>query len=676
MSPPGLREWSFSFKTFAASMLALWIALRIGLDRPYWAMASAYIVAQPLAGAMRSKAIYRFIGTIIGGIATLALVPNLVDAPVLLVAALSLWVGVCIYFAVLDRTPRSYVFLLAGYGAALMGFPSVDAPDAIWGVVLARAEEITLGIACTTVIGGLVFPVPLGPALLARIDNWIRDAATWGLSALAGRAEDPETADPRRRVAADAVEIGQLASQLSYDTSHLQEATLPITLLQQRIILLLPALTGAAQRIAALRQAAGLPRRLESLLQRIARWVAAGRAADIAEADRLHAEIDALEPPVEAGMGWTAIMQSALLVRLGEVVDLAHDVMALRRQIAAGERNLPALAVPRAGTEGWRQHHDHLMALHSAAAAVLATGLVCAFWIAAAWPEGAGAAALVAIACSFFAAQDDPAVNIIAFLYAAVIAILLDAVYLFAILPMVHDFGMLVVALAPTYLLLGVLAAMPATARAAGPIAFIAATQLALSSSYSADFAAYASGSIAAILGLATAAVVTRIVRSVGADWTARRLLRANHIAIARAAEMHQPMGRLVFAGRLLDRLSLIVPRLASAARGADDAAFATLTDLRVGINVVDMQRDAAELAGEVRTALDQVLEAVANHYRHRAPEPPLPSLLEAIDRAILAVTGVPAALARPLLKQLAGMRLILFPAAPPYLPSGAALAA
>jgi uncharacterized membrane protein YccC len=63
---PSWRDWIFSAKTFAGAMLALWIALRMGLDRPYWAMATAYIVAQPLTGAMRSKAAYRFYGTMLG----------------------------------------------------------------------------------------------------------------------------------------------------------------------------------------------------------------------------------------------------------------------------------------------------------------------------------------------------------------------------------------------------------------------------------------------------------------------------------------------------------------------------------------------------------------------------------------------------------------------------------
>src|SRR6516165_5463489 len=185
MLPSG-RDWIFSAKTFAGAMLALWIALRMGLDRPYWAMATAYIVAQPLTGAMRSKAAYRFYGTMLGATATLVLIPNLVDAPVLLIAGLSLWVGGCIYFAVLDRTPRSYVFLLAGYSAALIGYPLVDTPGTVWDVVLSRVEEIALGIVCTTVIGSVVLPIPLGPALTSRLDNWIQNAAVWTVNVLSG----------------------------------------------------------------------------------------------------------------------------------------------------------------------------------------------------------------------------------------------------------------------------------------------------------------------------------------------------------------------------------------------------------------------------------------------------------------------------------------------------------
>ena len=69
MQWPGLRDWLFGIRTFLAAMLALYIALALDLERPYWAMASAYIAAQPLSGATRSKALFRLYGTVIGAAA-------------------------------------------------------------------------------------------------------------------------------------------------------------------------------------------------------------------------------------------------------------------------------------------------------------------------------------------------------------------------------------------------------------------------------------------------------------------------------------------------------------------------------------------------------------------------------------------------------------------------------
>ncbi|HEX3499266.1 MAG TPA: FUSC family protein, partial [Stellaceae bacterium] len=663
---------AFSIKTFAGAMLALWIAFSIDLDRPYWAMATAYIVAQPLSGAMRSKGVYRFWGTVLGGIAVLVLVPNLVNAPELLVAALTLWTGACIYFVGLDRTPRSYVFLLAGYSAALIGFPSVDTPGAVWDIVIARVEEITLGIICTTVIGSVVFPRPLGPAVAARVDAWLQNAAAWTMAVLSGDPDSGEIRSARRRVAADAVELGMLTSHLAYDTSNLQVATRPVMLLQQRVVILLPLVSGIADRLAALRVAGGLTTKLQALLDRLAGWIRAGRSGGLEEAEGLHAAIDALEPAIDARSSWVPIMLSGLLVRLRELTDVVHDIKALRRQIAAGNPALPKLAFAPTEREPTPQHRDHVMALYSAVAGALAIALVCAYWIAAAWPEGGGAAALTAIAVSFFATQDDPVPSILKFLGAAVIALVIDAVYLFAILPLVHDFEMLVLALAPVYLFLGLLMAMPPTAPIGGPIAFIAATELALSSSYNADFAAFTNGGIAAIVGLALAAIAIRLVRSVGAEWTAERLLRRNRRDIADAALQHGIASRTAFVVLILDRLGLVVPRLAASAQNADAAVVSALADLRVGVNIVELRQHRASLPLSAHASVDAMLKGVAAHYRQRISQPPDPLVLDMIDRAIAAVTATSVAALPDLLRALVGLRRALFPEAPPYVPNPA----
>ena len=562
---PDLRAWVFSVKTFASAMLALWIALQLDLERPYWAMATVYIVAQPLSGAMRSKAAYRFIGTLVGASMTLLLVPVLVDTPVLLTGAFALWIGLCIYFSVLDRSPRAYVFLLAGYTVAFIGFPAVDTPGDIWFVVLARFEEITLGIVCTTVIGSVVFPAALGPGLTVRLDAWIKQAADWTVGVLSGDADAAALAEARRHVAGDAVEIGMLVTHLAYDTSNLQTATTPMRLLRQRVLLLLPVMNGAADRIGALREAGALTPTLQGLLDRIAGWIRDARTSDLDEVVRVRAEISALAPAIDAGASWNEVLLTGLLERMDELTRLVHDIIALRRQIRAESRRVPELLVPVAVTAHARQHRDHVMALHSAFASVLAVGAISAFWIAAGWPEGGEAASLAAVATAFFAAQDDPAPEIMSFIVGVVLALALDALYLFVILPQVDGFGMLVLALAPMYVPLGVLAGMAGrAARAAGPIAFVSATLLALQSSYSGDFAGYVNGGIAVVIGLGATAIIVRIVRSVSAEWTASRLLQRNRADIARAALRWDQASRIAFASLMVDRLSLVVPRVAA----------------------------------------------------------------------------------------------------------------
>lgn len=55
---------------------------------------------------------------------------------------LAAWLGLCVRFAMLDRTSRSYVFLLAGYTAAIIGIPSVGAPEAVGASVGVRGTRI------------------------------------------------------------------------------------------------------------------------------------------------------------------------------------------------------------------------------------------------------------------------------------------------------------------------------------------------------------------------------------------------------------------------------------------------------------------------------------------------------------------------------------------------------
>ncbi|HEY0423140.1 MAG TPA: FUSC family protein, partial [Rhodopila sp.] len=607
MQWPGLRDWMFASKTFVAAVLALYIALSLGLDRPYWAMASAYIASQPLSGATRSKAVYRLCGTVAGATAAVLLVPAFAEAPPLLSLVLALWVAGCLYLSLLDRTPRSYACMLAGYSAAIIGFPSVVAPEAIFDTALTRVEEIAIGVSLATLVAGIVFPRPVGPALITRIDAWFENARRWSIEALSDR---DTAAMEARRLAADGVEINLLASHLSYDATAWE--TVHFGQLRARMIMLIPILASIADRMAALR--ARMPQPAAALAADLVEWLESGVSGD---AQSLSARIDEMAASLSRKSDWDALLLTSLLIRMRELTGILTDCATLRRQMASPVRPAEAalhFAPEAVAAPAW--HRDHGMALLSAAACAVAILLSCTIWIATAWNEGYIAAEMVAVACSFFAAQDDPVPAIIQFLGWSLVAVVMDGILLFGVLPAASDFITVVLALAPLFLIGGVLIAMPATANGGRAFTANAATLLALQSAYTADFPAFVNSGLGFLLGLALAATVTRLIRSVGAGFGVYRLLRIIWLDLAIAAERRGNRDRARYAGLMLDRLGLIAPRLAETE--PDAAPTDALTDIRIGFNIIDLRRARHVVALPVRERIDAMLDALANAYRSR----------------------------------------------------------
>ena len=155
------------------------------------------------------------------------------------------------------------------------------------------------------------------------------------------------------------------------------------------------------------------------------------------------------------------------------------------------------------------------MALLSAIGAFIAVIVNCAFWIATGWPDGASAPMMAAIACSFFAAFDDPAPHIISFGYAAVLGAIGAAIYLFGVLPLASNFEMLVLALAPWLIVCGVLMTQPATAAVARGTAINAATMVAIHNGAVGEFEPFANSTIALLFGSWSSVLSIRLVSSV-----------------------------------------------------------------------------------------------------------------------------------------------------------------
>src|SRR5260370_12929115 len=116
--------WSaiiFALKTFAAGLLALYVAFWIGLDEPRWALLTVYVVSQPESGLVLAKGFYRALGTAAGLLVSILLVFAFPQYGELFVPSLALLTGVCNFAARAARNFMSYAFLLARYTASIVG---------------------------------------------------------------------------------------------------------------------------------------------------------------------------------------------------------------------------------------------------------------------------------------------------------------------------------------------------------------------------------------------------------------------------------------------------------------------------------------------------------------------------------------------------------------------------
>src|SRR5713101_658943 len=166
----------FAVKTFAASLLALYIAFWAGLDDPRWAFLTVFVVSQPDSALVLAKSFYRILGTIAGMLVTIALVFGLAQYGELFVAALAIWMCFCNFAARAVRNFASYGFQLAGYTVAIVGIPAALEPSGAYPLVVARCTEILLGIACAALVSRLVLVRDLSPKLIELVRALTRRA--------------------------------------------------------------------------------------------------------------------------------------------------------------------------------------------------------------------------------------------------------------------------------------------------------------------------------------------------------------------------------------------------------------------------------------------------------------------------------------------------------------------
>jgi uncharacterized membrane protein YccC len=666
MGKIGKAELIFSVNTFLAAMLALYISFAAGLDRPFWAMLTVYITSQPLVGAVRSKAVYRLCGTIVGAAMTVVIVPTFVNEPIVLTGVLSLWVGACLFISLLDRTARSYLFMLAGYTSALIGFPAVNAPAAIFTTAVLRVEEIGLGICCAALLHSLIFPRTVRAAVIAKLAAINSDLDRWWNDIIIGDQVAVELAD-RHRLAVDITDLHLVASHLPYDVDAAPHARAVTLAIEHRLVLLLPLLSAIDDRVTQIRRLDVLPPDLVPLMTDIQLWLR-DTERESGRTDELKQRCDALQRAAGHST-WAGMLTSNLSVRLVELIGTFTSVRTLTDHLRSSPLRIdPEVRIVLAERAQRHLHQDYGLAFRSALSAILAISGCCVFWIMTAWPSGSVAAMIAGVICCFFATFDDPRPGQKGFLIWTLLSFPLAALYLFAILPQVTTFETLVIALAAALIPLGMCMAVPAWYGRLMPltVGFIGA--LALNNTFAADFASFANSNLAELIGAGAALIASGLVRAVGAEAAILRMMRRSWRELAVLADGNRVPSTSRWVSLAVDRAGLVASRVARLTPSHDYSTFDSLRGVRRGINILQL-RAAAKLAGaQESVALEPVLREIAAYYRRlirNGPAMPPPSLLAAIDSSLVTISastghsGEHAAL-----DSLVGLRRSLFPTA------------
>ncbi|WP_454886284.1 FUSC family protein [Sphingomonas oryzagri] len=666
----------FSAKCFVAAMLAYYIALSIGLNRPFWAVVTSYIIAQPLAGAVLSKAVFRLIGTVLGATVSVLLVPAFVNEPAVLTLALSLWLGLCIYLAQLDRTPRAYIFLLAGYTASIIGIPSVQAPGAVFDTAILRVQEITIGILSASLIHGAVLPRTVTTVLLKRIDAILADAGRWAADSLGG-AREARLDIERRRLAIDVAELHQLSVHLPFDTERILPRVRTVRALQDTLSMLLPLAATIEDRLAELEHCpGGVPEPVAALVARVRAWIETGapRPDREATAEVLIAEARALEPlaqDAETGLVWRDMLLLNLLSRTEELVATIRDAHLLRDQVRSPSIRAISSRVPELlrATSRRPLHLDRGLALRAAFGTIATIALGCTFWIVTAWKDGGGAVLIAGIACALFGGLDNPRAAIGKMQLGSTIGLIASILYAYTILPRVTDFVTLAAVLAPMLLIMGVLMGKPATTAVGTGILIGFPQTVGLYATYVPAFGPQFNGAIAQFIGIGFAMSTVGLFLTVGAEDRFARLAKAGWRDVALRARGRAPDGARWMA-LMLDRVGLMMPAMG---KGVDPGKplLDALLDMRIGFVAGELDLLKRGATEEERALIAETLGGVGTYFGRLRPAkatPPPPEVLADIDRAVAVFARNEApARRRDGLILLTSLRRNLFPAARPY---------
>lgn len=673
LQKPTSGELLFGVKCFLAAMLALYIALRLGLPRPFWAPMATCIVSQSMAGSVYVRGMSRLVGTLFGTVISIFLLISFVNYTVLLCFLIALWVGVCMYFSMLKRTTDAYSYTVAGFTVpvvifSVLGDINFINVQYITDMAIARAEETGIGFVSAILIHGLIFPRDIGSTVIKQMDSVWNDIRQWTSTILTGNT--PVGNAPRLNAARILTDLRVLSANLPYDTSNEKWAVANIRLLQDRLTVMIPVITSIEDSVMELKTAGKLPEYWEYLLDNIASWIQQDNPTT-ESAQWLRDRIRNGLPEITRESSWDEVLIVHLATDLGKLITSCENCYDQRRAIDDSLKG-KASASPKVMPVSLNQlTKDRRLAFLVSGSAVFSIMLVSLFWVASGWTAGFCAPMMTSIFYLSFIRNDNSVAALKKVLLFTIYSLPPAFVYLLIVMYSAHSFESLMLLFAPFVIIGGMFMARPSTAF--GTTIFMMGIW-STTTMYDLDMAnatSFMNGQVfAQCIGITMALVSAMIFRSFDAEWTTKRLLASVSEEISLLARSVKTPPVIQTSVRMIDRLTVIAPRLSGLGSDRENVIASLFGQLRIGVNLVYLMHMRSRL---VRNGIDiaPLLQAMSNWFGKRSHEKDdQDALLEQIDDMLQSVCNMPSRIRQnAAIAALTGIRRDLFPDATPYYP-------
>lgn len=558
---PSKTDWIFALKTFAAGMLALYIAFSLNLAYPIWAIGTVFVIANPYSGISSSKSMYRVLGTLLGAIVAVIATPPMINTPWLFTLFLAIWVGFCLYISLLDRTPRSYVFMLAGYTTVIISFTIIFNIDTatVFDTAIGRFIEISLGVLCSAAVMNAVLPMSIGKALEQRVSKILHD--THGVFDEVFHEKKPEQSYIRafNVINRDISDIHVMATHLSYERSKLSKMTKPLQEMLHQLSLIIANLVAMSERMNQLKQLdPQLKLEIQNIHQLINTFLQQDQQINPSELNLLpnHFEYE-FDSIIDKAQPSERVILHSLKMDLRHFIQNTRAIRLIWQRIQQGNYALPESIIPLTTTYP-TLHRDHGVAVRGGISAFIVVIISTGIWILSGWQYGYMFAEMATITACILTSLDNPVPALKMFIRANIYAAILVFIYAFGIFPSITEYWQLVVALAPMIIFSLLLFPHPPLTGLGLPLLMGAIMGLNLQNSYHLNPISYIDGSLGSIMGPIISVLIIHFIRAMSPDITAQRILSLHYTAVRDSLYLPYGLEFKIHLRSMLDRIAIL----------------------------------------------------------------------------------------------------------------------